>query len=75
MVEIFDLGKARAAEFERLMKRKADLEQLVHCCLVTTNSIVGIVDLKRMEFSQVVESYRKEWKRELELINQKLSKN
>lgn len=74
MSKIYDLGKIRAEEYERLAKRKAELEQLMHICLITVNSIVNINDLKRMEFSLMVESYLKVWKTELEYVNMKLNK-
>lgn len=74
MAEIYDLGKARADEFERLIKRKADLEQLIHCCLVTNNSILNILEFKRMEFSKMVDTYRSDWQKELDGIKFKLGK-
>lgn len=74
MTEIIDLGKKRADEFEKLSKRKAELERLVHVCIVSINSIVDINDLKRMEFSRTIESYLKDWKRELDSVNLKLNK-
>jgi hypothetical protein len=74
MTKIYDIGKAKADEYEKLAKRKAELEQLTHCCLVTTNSIINIVDIKRMEFSNIIEAYRKDWQYELDRINLKLGK-
>ena len=74
MVEIFDLGKRRADDFERLMKRRSELERMIHNCLVMMNSTIDIIDLKRMEFSRMVESYLKDWRKELESINIKLAK-
>ena len=72
MSEIVSLDGFRAKEFEKLRKRKKDLEDLVHVCTVTYNAIIQIDDMDRFCFSSMVNRYLFKWKKELERVNFKL---
>ena len=72
MTEIIDFSELQAKEFEKLTKRKKDLELLVQVCEITYNSIIQIEDIDRFCFSSMVNRYLNKWKRELERINFKL---
>jgi len=72
MNKIIDFQEIRAKEFEKLSKRKKDLELLVHVCEITVQSIIQIEDNDRFYFSNIVKKYLNKWKRELESLNFKL---
>lgn len=72
MSEIINFSELQAKEFEKLSKRKKDLELLVQVCEITYNSIIQIEDIDRFCFSSMVNRYLIKWKRELERINFKL---
>lgn len=71
---ILDFGELQAKEFQRKMKRIDELNRLIHCCLVTTNSIVDIQDQKRIMFSSILEKYRISWQEELKELKNKMSR-
>ena len=72
MDNLIDFAEIQAKEFEKLTKRKKDLELLVHVCEVTYNSIIQIEDIDRFCFSSMVNRYLTKWKSELSRVNSRL---
>lgn len=72
MVNLIDIQDLRVKEFEKLSKRKKDLELLVHVCTITYNSIIQIDDIDRFCFSSLLNRYLNKWQNELNRINLKL---
>ena len=69
---IIDLSKIRSEEYQKLQKRKSDLERLIFACEITYKSLLDIEDIDRFCFTSMINQYKSKWEKELARINAKL---
>lgn len=74
MTKIIDFNVMREKNYLSLVKRKENLERLIMACDITYKSLLDIEDITRTLFTNMVDKYNTAWKKELESVNNQLTR-